>query len=153
MLVSQQGVSMSANPAPSLSAWMTGGAGAGTILATDQLSTFGVWPPATLGNTPASNLPTYTTTGAIVTMSAATPTSYPSGYSSTTDPGDGWEQATDTVAWYTPVAGCSYPDPWSGVEATIPAAACTGAAAKLRMKREPAPGPTPAPQRASRQVV
>ncbi|KAL8279683.1 hypothetical protein RQP46_007996 [Phenoliferia psychrophenolica] len=152
ILVSQQGVSMSSNPAPTLSSWMTGGSGAGTIVATAILASFSAWPPATLGITPVSNLPTYTSTAAISTLSALTPTSYPSGYSSSTNPGNGWAQSSDTTPWYTPVAGCTYPDPWSGVAATIPTAACTGTAAARRreMKRFPAPVPTTAPTPVSR---
>ncbi|KAK4701542.1 glucan 1,3-beta-glucosidase, partial [Phenoliferia sp. Uapishka_3] len=155
VLVQQQGASMSNNPAPSLSAWMTGGSGAGTLLpsASAQLSSFSAWPPASLGITPVVNLPTYTATAAsISTLSAATPTSYPAGYSSVTGVGNGWEDASDTSPWYTSVAGCTYPDPWSGVEAPIPTAPCTGVAAKMKMRRATALIPTPTPTPAFRKV-
>lgn len=158
--VAQQGVSMSVNSAPPYQAWMTGGAGAGTILATDQVSSWSAWPPASIGNTPVVNLPTYTATASPVTMSALTPTSFPSGYPATANVGDGWAQPTDTALWATPVAGkpscrfrsmekaadsglsagCSYLNPWSGNGAPIPTAPCTGgdaAAAAKKMKRHP----------------
>ncbi|GAA5832811.1 hypothetical protein JCM5353_008342 [Sporobolomyces roseus] len=141
-------------PAPTLAPWMTGGAGAGSITDQAMYSSFSAWPPASLGTTPVNVLPTYTQTGSIITAPPATqPTSFPSGYSSSANVGDGWIQPTDTAGFYTPVAGCSYPDAWSGVQASIPAAACTGAA-NNKMKRSvilnstptvtrPTPPPTP----------
>ncbi|GAA5890080.1 hypothetical protein JCM5296_004763 [Sporobolomyces johnsonii] len=162
-LASSNELAYTSMPAPTLSAWMTGGSGAGTILDEDMYTSFSAWPPASVGvaATPASFLPTYTPTGSVITMSApAEPTSFPSGYaSSSINVGNGWEQSTDTAGWYTPVAGCTYPDPWSGVAATIPTAACTGSAAAARMKREakrtasstaltsPTPPPKPAATR------
>ncbi|KAK4701072.1 glucan 1,3-beta-glucosidase, partial [Phenoliferia sp. Uapishka_3] len=122
--------------APPLSAWMTGGQGAGTMLAPAQVSSY-VWPPTViglLGETPVSHLPTLTTTGSIFTMSAATPTSYPAGYSSSVSPGNGWFDASDNKPWYTAVSGCSYPNAWSGIFSAIPTAACTGNAGR-RAKR------------------
>lgn len=123
------GVSMVANPAPTLSSWMTGGAGAGTLLNQAQSASFGAWPPSSIGAspTPTAFLPTYTNTGKIITMSASTPTAYPSGYSSVINPGNGWKQASDVTSFATPVAGCLYPNAWSGVEASIPTAVCAGA--------------------------
>lgn len=155
-LVTSNGFSIaySTVPAPTLAPWMTGGAGAGTISDQDMYTSFSAWPPASLGTTPVENLPTYTATGSVITAPPASqPTSFPSGYSSSVNVGDGWIQSTDTAGFFTPVAGCSYPDPWSGVQATIPTAACTGAAAN-KMKRSvvlnstptvtrPTPPPTP----------
>ncbi|GAA6012764.1 hypothetical protein JCM11491_002554 [Sporobolomyces phaffii] len=142
------------SPAPTLAPWMTGGAGAGTISDQDMYTSFSAWPPVSLGTTPVNVLPTYTPTGSVITAPPASqPTSFPSGYSSSVNVGDGWVQSTDSAGFYTPVAGCSYPDPWSGVNAAIPTAACTGAAAKMKMKRvvfnstptvtRPTPPPTP----------
>lgn len=122
-------VSMVANPAPSLSAWMTGGAGAGTLLNLVQSAQFGAWPPAQIGSPNATNvafLPTYTQTESISTLTGSTPTSYPTGYSSATPVGNGWNQPLDIAPYYTPVAGCPYPNAWFGVSATIPTTLCTG---------------------------
>ncbi|KAI5480349.1 glycoside hydrolase family 61 protein [Pseudohyphozyma bogoriensis] len=137
VIVAADGVTMSTYIAPSLSPWMTGGEGAGTITATAQVSAYGAWPPVSLGTTPVSNLPTYTQTADVITLTATTPTSYPSGYSAVSTPGDGWENASDTALYYTPVAGCTYPNAWSGVEATIPATPCTGTATARRERRHP----------------
>ncbi|KAI5479242.1 glycoside hydrolase family 61 protein [Pseudohyphozyma bogoriensis] len=143
-------VTMASFAAPTLSAWMTGGAGAGTMLNPTQAASYSQWPPASLGATPASNLPTYTPTGSVITLSATTPTAYPSGYSSVTDAGNGWAQPTDTAGWETPVAGCSYPNPWSGAGAPVPTAPCVGNGSAKRMRRQPVPTalamPTPPPK-------
>ncbi|GAA6064426.1 hypothetical protein JCM10212_001201 [Sporobolomyces blumeae] len=139
-------------PAPTLAPWMTGGTGAGTILDQDMYTSFSAWPPASLGATPVEFLPTYTPTGSIITAPApAQPTSFPASYSSSVDVGTGWVQPTDTAGYYTPVAGCSYPDPWSGVAAPIPTTLCTGAAAKMKRATPTAtvtrPTPPPAVRR------
>ena len=98
---------------------MTGGSGAGTISDQDMYTSFSAWPPASLGTTPVDVLPTYTHWARVLTApQASQPTSFPSGYSSSVNVGDGWIQSTDTAGFYTPVAGCSYPDPWSGVQAS-----------------------------------
>ena len=84
-------------------------------------------------------------------MPGSTPTSYPTGYSATASLGDGWVQPTDTASFYTAVAGCSYPNPWSGAGLPAPTADPCNAGAgtkKNRMiKRVPSPKiePTPAP--------
>lgn len=133
-LVSENGftVSMSPYPAPTLSAWMTGGAGAGTMLNQTMSSQFAAWPPTALGATPTEFLPTYTPTGSVMTMPVTTPTSYPSGFASTGSIDDGWFQPSDTAGWATPVAGCSYPNPWSGAGAPVPTTQCAGDAARMR---------------------
>ncbi|KAM0787105.1 hypothetical protein ACM66B_006360 [Microbotryomycetes sp. NB124-2] len=158
-LVSENGftVSFSTNPAPTLSAWMTGGQGAGTIQNTAMLSSYTQWPPASLGTTPVSNLPTYTQTQDPITLPISTPTSYPSGYSTRASPGDGWFNNKDSSDFYTPVEGCSYPNPWSGVEATIPRSQCEGDAARVKRTATPSrrtvalpPTITPSPAAARR---
>ena len=119
-LVAAQGLTLTSNPnpTPALQPYMTGGSGANTILNSTMLSQFSAWPPASLGTTPVSNLPTYAPTGSIITMPApASPTSFPSGYSASVNVGDGWVQSTDTAGWFTEVAGCSYLNPWSGAGA------------------------------------
>src|ERR1700691_37082 len=51
------------------SAWQTGGSGAGTI-SPSFISEFQQWPPTTISNVddPASLLPSYTSTGSVVTL-------------------------------------------------------------------------------------
>lgn len=68
-------------------------------------------------------LPTYTATGTPITMSASTPTAYPSG-ASTVRQGNGWADASDTAAWYVTKSGCSYELPYDGVYAAVPTEAC-----------------------------
>lgn len=124
---------------------MTGGSGAGTILTSAQLTSWSAWPPTALGTTPVSNLPTYTPTATPVTMAVSSPTSFPSGAATSVNVGNGWEDASDTAGWYTPVVGCTYPNPWSGVEATIPAAACTGSGSREKVRAARSPTVTPPP--------
>ncbi|KAL8292058.1 hypothetical protein RQP46_001524 [Phenoliferia psychrophenolica] len=132
-LLAAAGVEVAQDPAPTLSPWMTGGTGAGTILATDQLSSFGAWPPLSLGSTVATNFPTFTPTGVVTTLQPEpTPTSLPAGVVSVGSPGNGWADSNDNGGWLVKVAGCSYPNPWSGVAATVPTAPCTGSALARR---------------------
>lgn len=111
-----------------VSAWMTGGAGAGTILNAAQSASYATFPPASIGTNagalPASFLPTYTATGAISTLAAATPTPTPT---PSVDVGNGWNQPLDSVGYFVPVAGCTYFPAWNAVSLAAPAAACTGA--------------------------
>lgn len=135
--------------AASLNPTATGGGDAGNLVAASY-TPWSAWPPPSIGSptsTPVDYLPTYTATGAIVTLSAVSPTSFPSGFptTSTVNVGDGWFATSDVGGWETPVAGCSYPNPWSGVEADIPTAVCTGTAQRMRVKKSAAPAPTPAP--------
>ncbi|KAM0745809.1 glycoside hydrolase [Meredithblackwellia eburnea MCA 4105] len=145
-ILAAQNLQFNSNPAPTLSSWQTGGAGAGTILATAQVNSY-VWPPTAIGLTPTrvTHFPTYTPTGTPITLHGTTPTAYPTGFTSTVGPGGGWAQPTDTAGWYTPVAGCSYLNPWSGVGAAVPTAACRGSQNR-REKREPSPMVTAPPQ-------
>ncbi|KAF8522133.1 glycoside hydrolase family 5 protein [Hysterangium stoloniferum] len=116
-----------------LLAWQTGGAGAGSLAATDVAAL--PWPPATISNAgPVSVLPTYTATGPVPTLPAPTITA--TDPATTFNAGNGWANAQDTMMAYVPVTGCSYPDPWSGVSAPTPTAPCTGAGAR---RREAAP--------------
>ncbi|GAA5938971.1 hypothetical protein JCM3775_002637, partial [Rhodotorula graminis] len=129
-------------PASTLAPWMTGGAGAGTFSDQAQYTQYSAWPPSSFGvaggstmgpyATPVSDLPTYTPTGSRITLAVdAQPTSFPSGYaSSSISLGNGWVQSADSASFYQPVSGCSYPDPWSGAGVAIPTAAfCNGDAA------------------------
>ncbi|KAJ7463501.1 glycoside hydrolase family 5 protein [Mycena galericulata] len=118
------------------SAWQTGGAGAGTIAPT-AIASFGTWPPATISNVAAAALtvlPTYTQTGSVATLTYITPT--PSGSASgaatvkpTVSVGNGWVDPSDTAPGVTSVAGCTYVDAWSALNAAVPTptALCTGA--------------------------
>ncbi|KAG0659221.1 hypothetical protein C6P46_005274 [Rhodotorula mucilaginosa] len=162
-LAAAQGITYESTAAPSLSAWMTGGSGAGRIVNQTMSAQYSQWPPASIGAgastgpllTPVSNLPTYTQTASVYTMPPPPqPTSFPDGYaSSSVDVGNGWAQPSDSASFYTPVAGCSYPNAWSGAGVAIPTTAfCAGNGA--RMKRnikstativfQPTPAPTPA---------
>lgn len=122
-----------------LQSWQIGGAGAGVVPNLDNYE----WPPPSIGgfSSPAevSQLPQYTQTGAIVTLPAATFTVPDS--SETTTVGNGWANPADQTPMAVPIEGCTYPDPWDALSAAIPS--CATPAAKL--KREPAPGPTPTP--------
>lgn len=95
---------------------MTGGTATTSTIAAAQISQYGAWPPPSLTNLPASNLPVYTATGSepaypttVVTPLSVITTGVPSS-------GD----------WYTAIAGCSYLDPYSGLGASVPNSRCTG---------------------------
>lgn len=135
------------NPwSPPLAPWQTGGSGAGSIVpsATATLA----WPPASISNAgPVSLLPTYTPTGTVPTL--AVPTFTGSTTATTFSAGNGWQNPQDTQGAFVSVAGCTYPDPWSGVGAPIPTAPCGApTAAATVTKREPAP-PLATPMRMS----
>ncbi|KIK51604.1 glycoside hydrolase family 5 protein [Collybiopsis luxurians FD-317 M1] len=66
-------------------------------------------------------LPTYTATGKVKTLFAPTFTAAPSAIV-----GTGWNNTADTASAYVTVAGCSYPDSWNAVNASLPTATCTG---------------------------
>ncbi|KAF7307895.1 Glycoside hydrolase family 5 protein [Mycena kentingensis (nom. inval.)] len=116
------------------SSWQTGGAGAGTLAATD-LAQFGVWPPTTVSHVEQSvmtALRTYTPTAKVTTLSYATPT-LGTGVTAaevtatpTVGLGDGWKDAADTAQAMTAVAGCVYPDAWGALTLVAPETACTG---------------------------
>ncbi|KAJ6478653.1 hypothetical protein DFH09DRAFT_1341824 [Mycena vulgaris] len=100
------------------SSWKTGGAGAGTIAPT-ALRSFSVCPPATLSNVnvPATQLPIYTSTSTIPTLTFVTPTPTASRSGSaateliTASVGNGWFDRQEQTM--TPVAGCPCPDAWN----------------------------------------
>jgi hypothetical protein len=109
------------NPFAGYAAWMTGGAGAGTM------QTSYTWPPASinLAPAPATGLPTYTTTGAISTLPVPT---YTDSAGKPVGTGNGWFDANDNTLAPTPIAGCTYPDPWDALSAAVPAGCGFGAA-------------------------
>jgi glucan 1,3-beta-glucosidase len=95
--------------------WQTGGAGAGTITAA-ELALYRPWPPGALVDVPvASLLPTYTSTGVVSTLPP--PTLAPE---ATVTPPSGWANPADTGLAPTPIAGCTYPDPWDSEGAAVP---------------------------------
>lgn len=109
---------------PPLSAWQTGGAGAGSIAASD--STAYSWPPTSISSGGlATELPSYTATGAVPTLTAeslstsgtATPTA---------SAGNGWNNAADTAGLMVDIATCSYLDPWCGPDVALPSPLCSG---------------------------
>ncbi|KAJ7094548.1 glycoside hydrolase family 5 protein [Mycena belliarum] len=106
------------------SAWATGGA-TSTIVASSTTSF--PWPPTTLSNAvvPISLLPTYTSTGPIITMPPATFTAAPS---SVTAPVNGWLDPQDTAGGVVTVAGCTYPDEYNGIFTVTPTSPCAGLA-------------------------
>ncbi|KAJ7740225.1 exo-beta-1,3-glucanase [Mycena maculata] len=83
------------------------------------------FPPTTLSpsfsGTVVGLLPTYTATGKVTTLFAPTFTAAP-----TAAVGNGWNNSADTALAYVAVAGCTYPDTWNAVNASVPTATCTG---------------------------
>ncbi|KAJ3711732.1 glycoside hydrolase superfamily [Lentinula raphanica] len=97
------------------------GAGAGTV-APDQISSHAFPPPSlspSFTGTQMTLLPTYTATGAVKTLSPPTFTAAPSA-----SVGTGWNNSADTSSAYVPDTGCSYPDSWDAVNASLPTATC-----------------------------
>lgn len=99
------------------SAWQTGGAGAGTIAASDK-SEF-AWPPATVSGNDgdAAALPMYTPTGTVATLPPPTLTA---SATQSIDVGDGWYNTADNAGGVTVVQGCKYPNAWSANDAPVP---------------------------------
>ncbi|KAI0322258.1 glycoside hydrolase [Amylostereum chailletii] len=118
-----------------LSPSQTGGSGAGNIKPTDTVNY--AWPPTTVTNAgPITELPSYTPTGTIPTLPAA---SFTTTGSVSVNAGNGWANPSDQVGLMVPIAGCSYLSPW--VESAVAAPPlCTPAA-----KREQSPLPTVTP--------
>ncbi|KAJ3822386.1 glycoside hydrolase family 5 protein [Lentinula raphanica] len=81
------------------------------------------FPPPSLSpsftGTQMTLLPTYTATGAVKTLPAPTFTAAPSA-----SVGTGWNNSADTSSAYVPVTGCSYPDSWDAVNASLPTTTC-----------------------------
>ncbi|KAF7984996.1 hypothetical protein HWV62_9974 [Athelia sp. TMB] len=142
----REAVGQCGNPSPftgTLSAWQTGGAGAGTIAASATASI--TWPPTSISNGGfATALPSYTPTGTVATLPPAVFTETGKASGSLTTGGNGWFNPSDTASGMVAIATCSYLDPWIG-SAAPPSPLCSGAA-----KRTAAPEPsiTPAPEKA-----
>ncbi|KAJ7682559.1 glycoside hydrolase family 5 protein [Mycena polygramma] len=118
-----QAVGLTPNPfIGTYAEWATGGV-TSTIPASSTASF--PWPPTTISNAnvPVTLMPTYTSTGAIITMPAAT---FTAAASSITASADGWFDAQDTVGGVVTVAGCTYPDEYNGIFTVTPTAPCTG---------------------------
>ncbi|KAG7087419.1 hypothetical protein E1B28_013387 [Marasmius oreades] len=102
------------------------------------------WPPAAIDGAGAAvtDLPRYTPTGAIPTLSGAT--FPPSGAkpTKTASVGNGWANPDDKAGYMTEIGGCTYPDAWAN-GATVPTPWCT--AAGKRDQVDLIPGPTLAP--------
>jgi len=120
----------------SLSAWQTGGAGAGSI-PTDVLAGL-AWPPPSIlfpnsVTSPGTLLPTYSPTGSPVTLPGPTFTPVSGSASvqitASVDVGNGWNNPADTAGMMGPIPGCSYLDPWGGSSVSPPSPLCTGAPA------------------------
>jgi aryl-phospho-beta-D-glucosidase BglC (GH1 family) len=100
------------------SSWQTGGAGAGTIAASETVSY--PWPPATLSGLSAAvyaDVPTYTPTSGISTLP-------PAQLTPSASEGAGWFNAKDTASAMITVSGCSYPNAWDSAGAVAPTALC-----------------------------
>jgi hypothetical protein len=132
------GACQNPNPwTPPLSAWQTGGAGAGTIASTVQAAL--AWPPSSISNGGAATLiPTYTPTGPVPTLPAPTF----SGAGATVKVGNGWQNPSDTAGDMVAIATCSYLDPWIAPSAAAPSPLCSGAAKREEVS-EPVITPPP----------
>ena len=122
------GVCGNSNPwKPPLQAWQTGGAGAGNIPASVSASL--AWPPATLSTGGAiSTLPSYTPTGAIITLPGPTFTSSGSSATATVNVGNGWVNSADNQELFVAIPTCSYLDPWVNPASPPPSPLCSGSA-------------------------
>lgn len=124
-----------------LAAWQTGGAGAGSI--DPSVSASLPWPPTAISNAGAATvLPQYTATGPVPTLPAPT---FTASHTTSFSVGNGWANAQDTQSAYVAIKGCSYPDPWSGVGASVPTAACTGPGAATAKRQVADPSITHLP--------
>ncbi|PSR94059.1 hypothetical protein PHLCEN_2v4487 [Hermanssonia centrifuga] len=122
---------------PPLQSWQTGGAGAGQIPATFTSSY--AWPPTSIsGGGAATDLPTYTPTGALPTLPAPTFTKSAGG---TVDAGSGWLNSADNTGMNVAIPTCNYLDPWIG-NAAPPSPLC-GAAARRDTVPDPVITPPP----------
>ncbi|CAK5270365.1 unnamed protein product [Mycena citricolor] len=120
-----------------LSAWQTGGPGAGTMSASVQ-SALSPWPPQSISFAQsdvhaATDLPRYSPSGAPVTLPGPTFTAVASQVMTTTvSAGGGWANPTaDTAGMMSNIPGCTYLDPWIGSSVSPPAPLCTGAVRRL----------------------
>ncbi|KAF5381908.1 hypothetical protein D9757_007571 [Collybiopsis confluens] len=115
--------------------WQTGGVGAGTIAAASTAEY--VWPLTQVSGVPAAQMafiPTYTPTGSVATLPPPTLTATTKSISE----GNGWFDSSDTTSAPTAIAGCSYPDAWNAIDATVPTSVCGGGAATTPVVTTPA---------------
>ncbi|KAF7338687.1 Glycoside hydrolase [Mycena venus] len=134
-----------------LSAWQTGGAGAGAI--PTDVSNALAWPPPSIVfaggvTSPANALPTYAPAGSPMTLPgpAITPASGEPSATKSVDVGSGWANVHDTAGMMQPLQGCSYLDPWIGSSVSPPSPLCTNpAAARAAAMAESAPVVTERP--------
>jgi len=106
---------------PPLAPSQTGGSGAGTIAATVAAGL--PWPPVSINSAGAvTDLPAYTPTGAVPTLTGPTftPTPTPSA-----NVGNGWANPSDTAGLMVNMTGCVYLDPWCGPTVAPPSPLCT----------------------------
>ncbi|OJT07869.1 hypothetical protein TRAPUB_1271 [Trametes pubescens] len=131
-----------------LSAWQTGGAGAGQIPQTVQAAL--AWPPTSLTDVAnVATIPQYTQTGALVSLPAPTVTAVSGKATSTLSEGS-WNNPSDTQSMFVPIATCGYLDPWMGPNASPdPCPAQTSAAARREYAPRAHITPAPVPARAS----
>lgn len=125
-----------------LSAWQTGGTGAGTI-APSATSAY-AWPPTLISNAGAATLlPSYTPTGTVATLPPPVFTQTGKASGSLITGGNGWENPSDTAGAMVAISTCVYLDPWIGT-ATPPSPLCSGAPTRRAV---PEPEVTPPPLR------
>lgn len=106
---------------PPLQPAQTGGAGAGNIASTVLAAI--AWPPASLTSAGAvTNLPQYTPTGAIPTLSPPTLSPTPT---APVDVGSGWNNVNDNAGLAVNIPSCTYLDPWIGPTAAPPSPLCS----------------------------
>lgn len=99
--------------------YMTGGPGARL---SSSAGTY-PWPPTNVAGVgaAAAALPSYTPTGTVATLPVPT---FTGSSGQTISRGNGWFDADDTALAPTPIAGCTYPNPWDAENAANPGA-CT----------------------------
>ncbi|KAL0575635.1 hypothetical protein V5O48_006339 [Marasmius crinis-equi] len=98
------------------------------------------WPPASItmaGDTP-TNLPHYTNTGSIPTLTPATYTVSGAKPTKTVDMGSGWNNANDKTGYVAEIQGCKYPDAWVG-SATVDSPWCAAAKRDVESPARPTP--------------
>lgn len=140
------GVPQSAPFAGTYSAWQTGGVGTNQLPA--SVTAEFPWPPLTLKDITPSDavtlLPTYTDTGVLSTLPPPTYIFTTQGTVQTFSAGDGWFDPNDTEGGVTPIAGCTYPDPWDATGVPIPPP-CASATTVARRREVHQPKITPPP--------
>ncbi|KAF9002759.1 glycoside hydrolase superfamily [Cyathus striatus] len=122
--------------------WQTG---AQTSTIAPSSSSMFAFPPQSFAGAvvPLSLMPTYTSTGTILTLPVETFTGAPA---SVTSAVDGWANPSDTVGGVTTVSGCVYPFEYDGIFSVTPTVPCTGpTAGVVGPTITPVPAPVPAP--------